>query len=103
MFDLSMFQTGTRGTPAHVAGVPVKRASIPRNNSYLRKVEHMEHAEHQKNTNTGTGSGTPDREEWRESFEERAAIMEYSGGLPRHEAEHQARIICLAEFRNRKR
>ncbi|EIJ36227.1 hypothetical protein [Thiothrix nivea] len=42
-------------------------------------------------------------EEWREAFEERAAIMEYSGGLPKHEAERQARVICLAEFRNRKR
>ena len=40
--------------------------------------------------------------ELREMFEERAAIMEFEGGLPRAVAESQARVICLEEFRNRR-
>ena len=40
-----------------------------------------------------------DDEEWDEAYQERSAIMEYDGGLPRVEAETQARVICLAEFR----
>lgn len=30
--------------------------------------------------------------DWHDAFEERAAIMEFDGGLPRAEAERQARI-----------
>ena len=37
-----------------------------------------------------------------EDFEERAAIMEFEGGLPRGEADEQARVICLAEYRTRR-
>ena len=41
-------------------------------------------------------------EEEREAFEERAAIMEYDGGLTRTEAEKTASILVLDEFRNRR-
>ncbi len=33
---------------------------------------------------------------WREHYEERAAIMEFEGGLPRDEAEDRAFVECLA-------
>ena len=33
---------------------------------------------------------------------ERSAIMEHDGGLPRNEADEQARVICLAEYRTRR-
>ena len=38
-------------------------------------------------------------DDYREMFEERAAIMECDGGLSRHAAQVQANIICLAWFR----
>jgi len=37
-------------------------------------------------------------EDWREAVEERAAIMEYDGRLPRDEAEAQAEQRVRAEF-----
>lgn len=40
-------------------------------------------------------------EEWLEAFHERAAIMEYDGGLSRPQAERQAWQLCLNEFRSR--
>ncbi|MBK8451772.1 MAG: hypothetical protein WAQ53_15370 [Thiofilum sp.] len=46
---------------------------------------------------------TPDEQaDFNECLEERSAIMEYEGGLPRHEAELQARVICLTEYRNKR-
>lgn len=36
------------------------------------------------------------KNEWRELFEERAAIMEYDGGLSREEAEQEAEKIIQA-------
>lgn len=38
-------------------------------------------------------------EDWKEAFEERAAIMEYDGGLSREEAERRAREIVGAQYR----
>jgi len=38
-------------------------------------------------------------EEWRERFEERAAIMEYDGGLPRPEAERRAEVLVREAYR----
>jgi hypothetical protein len=43
-----------------------------------------------------------DQTDFNECFDERAAILEYEGGLPRQEAEAQARVICLTEYRNKK-
>lgn len=40
--------------------------------------------------------------EFLECLEERAAIMEHDGALPRQEAELQARVICLTEYRNKR-
>jgi hypothetical protein len=37
--------------------------------------------------------------EWRDEYEERAAIREYDGGLPRELAEHYALIDILALMR----
>ncbi|HMW21882.1 MAG TPA: hypothetical protein PKC59_00480 [Burkholderiaceae bacterium] len=37
----------------------------------------------------------------REAFEERAAIFEYDGGLPRHEAERRALALVRAEQQRR--
>jgi hypothetical protein len=37
-------------------------------------------------------------EDWRAAFNERAGILEYDGGLPRSEAERQARVE-IAEMR----
>ena len=46
---------------------------------------------------------TPDDQaDFEECLEERSAIMEHDGGLPRGEADEQARVICLAEYRQRK-
>lgn len=93
MFDLSMFpEAVTRVTPRKKPGLQNK----PFRNNAVTPVTRVT----PENSNIETDI---DPEEWREAFEERAAIMEYSGGLPRHEAERQARVICLAEFRNRKR
>lgn len=38
----------------------------------------------------------------REAFEERAAIMEYDGGLPRREAERRALVLVQAGQRARR-
>lgn len=38
-------------------------------------------------------------DDYQEAWEERAAIMEYDGGLSRHDAEVQANIICLETYR----
>lgn len=44
------------------------------------------------------GASVPDpespwcEEDWQAAFDERAAILEYDGGLPRREAEKRARI-----------
>lgn len=40
-------------------------------------------------------------DEYREEWEERAAIMEFEGNLSRHDAEVQANIICLDKYRQR--
>ena len=46
---------------------------------------------------------TPDDQaDFEECVEERSAIMEHDGGLPRGEADEQARVICLDEYRQRK-
>jgi hypothetical protein len=45
---------------------------------------------------------TDEIEDFSECLEERAGIIEYEGGLPRQEAEAQARVICLAEYRNKR-
>jgi len=38
-------------------------------------------------------------EDWQEQFEERAAIMEYDGNLPRREAERRAEELVRAAYR----
>jgi len=43
-----------------------------------------------------------DQADFEECLIERGAIMEHDGGLPRQEAELQARVICLTEYRTRK-
>jgi len=40
-------------------------------------------------------------DDWQVFFEERAAIAEFDGGLPRPEAEEQAFACCLTEWLNR--
>jgi hypothetical protein len=40
-------------------------------------------------------------EDWRSFFEERAAIAEFDGGLPRTEADAQALACCIIEWLNR--
>ena len=40
--------------------------------------------------------------DFEECLEERSAIIEYEGGLPRQEAELQARVICLNEYRHKR-
>ena len=40
-------------------------------------------------------------EAWREAFEERAAIMEYEGGMTRLDAERAALQLVLAEQQRR--
>jgi hypothetical protein len=41
-------------------------------------------------------------DDFNECYEERAAIIEYGSGLERDEAERQARVICLTEYRNKR-
>jgi hypothetical protein len=40
--------------------------------------------------------------DFNECFDERAAILEYEGGLSRQDAELQARVICLTEYRHKR-
>ena len=40
-------------------------------------------------------------DDWQGFFEERAAIAEFDGGLPRQEAEEQAFACCMTEWLNR--
>jgi hypothetical protein len=40
-------------------------------------------------------------EDWRAFFDERAAIAEFDGGLPREQAEARAFTYCVAEWLNR--
>jgi len=42
-----------------------------------------------------------DASDWRAYFDERAAIVEYDGGMSRREAEAQAMAECITEWRNR--
>lgn len=42
---------------------------------------------------------TSDRDEWRHLYEERAAILEYCGGMPRAEAEAEAREALTKAYR----
>ncbi len=43
-----------------------------------------------------------DLDDFNECVCERSAIMEHDGGLPRGEADEQAKVICLAEYRTRR-
>lgn len=45
-----------------------------------------------------TGVTAWDAADWEGYFNERAAVAEYDGGLPRHEAEAQAFRCCVAEW-----
>jgi len=92
-------QAGTRGTPHNNAGVPTVKTENNIKNSNLIGLEHVEHVEHLKTTMSEIHFLSDDE---LEGFEERAAIMEYEGGLTRNDAEQQALVICLAEYRQRK-
>lgn len=48
-----------------------------------------------------TGSDGWSGEDWRAFFDERAAIAEFDGGLPRDQAEARAFACCVAEWLNR--
>lgn len=48
-----------------------------------------------------TGSDGRSGEDWRAFFDERAAIAEFDGGLPRDQAEARAFACCVAEWLNR--
>jgi hypothetical protein len=48
-----------------------------------------------------SGSDGWSGEDWRALFEERAAIAEFDGGLPRASAEASAFACCVAEWLNR--
>lgn len=122
MFDLSMFpEIVTPKQNARVTGVTIQpeqkknplKSTVtpvtPRKNAGVTKksfknsgVTPVTRVTPQKHNNQNGVTGN-DPEEWREAFEERAGIMEYMGGLSRTEAERQARVICLEEFRNRRR
>ena len=48
-----------------------------------------------------TGSDGWSGADWRAFFDERAAIAEFDGGLPRHQAEARAFACCAAKWLNR--
>ena len=48
-----------------------------------------------------TGSGGWSGEDWRALYDERAAIAEFDGGLPRASVEARAFACCVAEWLNR--
>ena len=50
----------------------------------------------------GSELNPEDQADFNECVYERSAIMEHDGGLPRSEADEQARVICLAEYRHRR-
>ena len=123
MFDLSMFPTVTRVTRrspvTRVTGVTQKTTTefhlnIFKNNDVTgvtgKKASRLQEKLNKNNIVTDVTGVTGKKHNVRnnidaehEAFEERAAIMEYNGGLTRNAAETQARVICLAEFRHRKR
>lgn len=84
------------GTPKNKGGVPAKTPNKPLKNNNLKNLEHVEHLK----TKMSEIHFLSDDE--LEGFEERAAIMEYEGGLTRNDAERQALVICPAEYRQRK-
>ena len=99
MFDLPMFPTVTRVT---------RRSPVTRVTGVTQKTTTEFHLNIFKNNDVTGVTGKKHNvrnniDAEHEAFEERAAIMEYNGGLTRNAAETQARVICLAEFRHRKR
>ena len=77
----------TRNTATHIAHAPV----LP------LQSENTEQSQGSLDVITPATPVTPhndyDDEYWQEMFEERAAIMEYDGGLPRSEAERLAKQL----------
>ena len=49
------------------------------------------------------GRSPPTAEDWREFFEERAAIIEFDGGVDRQEAERRAFECCVVDWLNANR
>jgi len=106
MLDLSMFSDQRGFSPISPALVPKVPSKIGRDygisafkNNHLEKISPISPKSPAKNSVSEVDTKS---EAWLEAFEERAAIMEYSGGLPRAEAERQAKVICLDEFRRRR-
>ena len=122
MFDLSMFPevvTPKRNARATGATIPSEQEKIPLKSTVTpvtpRKNAGVTKNSFKNNDVTPVTPVTPKKHnncddflcgntaEWMEAFEERAAILEYLGGLPRERAEQEARVICLEEFRSRRR
>lgn len=57
------------------------------------------HDSRSSHTQTVKAVGLPDDESLKEAFEERAAIMEFDGGLPRKEAERLAYEIVYGKHK----
>ena len=87
------------GTPQNKVGVPTNKLNNSHKNNSLESLEHLEHLEHRKTAMSEIDFLSGD--DW-EAYEERAAIMEHEGNLSRSEAEQQALVICLAEYRQNK-
>jgi hypothetical protein len=57
----------------------------------------LQEAEHGDTLDGGAAADLPP--DWHELWDERAAIMEYDGGLPREHAEAQALLDILSQMR----
>jgi hypothetical protein len=88
---------GVRGVPVMVLSLPLVghtgNTTISSGVPALEKVK-SHTLQCDKNVETPATPGTPPyvrtKEDWRDMYEERAAIMEFDGGLSRADAEHAA-------------
>jgi hypothetical protein len=84
--------TGVSGVTSYTSTPCIAENVLP---AAPRKVEHFQ--SHDVSVTPETPA-TPDNDDayWQEMYEERAAIMEYDGGLSRDEAEQQAKQLVDA-------
>jgi hypothetical protein len=85
-----------RGAPGRATTEDEKRQTV------TFSVARVAHVAHQlDNPSHERPGGAWDAEDWRTYFDERAAIAEFDGGLPRIRAEAEAFACCVVEWMNR--
>jgi hypothetical protein len=67
-------------------------------NKFLPPVAHVAHVAQENVEDREASGGGWDAEDWQTYFDERAAIAEFDGGLPRPEAEARAYECCIVHW-----